>query len=95
MWMTGFEAARLGLEAQTVIGLRIMGLAGLWAMPSSENLRMVSEKQAAFAAAAMAVGTALARGATATTVARRAMTPVRARTSANVRRLSRAAGGGS
>ncbi len=37
----GFETARLGMEAQSVIGLRTLGMAGLWNMPSDENHRMV------------------------------------------------------
>lgn len=90
-WVTGFEAARLGLEANTVIALRTMGMAGLWAMKPAETLRMVAEKQAAFPASATAAGEALAKGHGPLDVARAAMRPLQAKTGPNARRLSRAA----
>lgn len=92
-WMTGFEMARLGLEAQTVIGLRMMGWAGLWAMPSSENLRMVTEKQEAFAKGAMDAMGATLRGGNAAAVLRAGMNPLQRETSRNIKRLSKRAGG--
>lgn len=90
--MAGFEAGRLGLEAQTVIGLRMMGWAGLRAMPAAENLRMVTEKQEAFARAAVEVAATVARGGGTIAAARAAMRPLHGRTAANVARLSRRAG---
>ncbi|MEO1456663.1 MAG: antifreeze protein, partial [Pseudomonadota bacterium] len=89
LWMTGFEMARLGLEAQTVIGLRMMGFARLWAMPPAEAVRMVTEKQAAFLSAALATGTAAARGGSGDATLRAGMRPLRRKTAANVSRLSR------
>jgi hypothetical protein len=38
-------------DIQTVMALRLMGLAGAWTMPPGEALRMVAEKPPAFAQA--------------------------------------------
>ena len=73
------DAVMLGLEAQRVIGLRLMKLAGGGPAAQAEALHMVSEKTAALAEAGMT----LARGGSAGTVIRRYRKHVRA----NRRRL--------
>lgn len=79
-WMRlTYDAVMLGLEAQRVIGLRLMKLAGGGPAAQAEALHMVSEKTAALAEAGMT----LARGGSAGTVIRRYRKHVRA----NRRRL--------
>jgi hypothetical protein len=73
------DAARLQAEAQSVIALRMMRLAGKIA--EREARRMVTEKGVAFAEAA----STLAAGGSMTKVVRR----VRSRVAKNRRRLSR------
>ena len=73
------DAVMLGLEAQRVIGLRLIKLSSGGPTAQAEALRMVSEKTAALAEA----GLTLARGGSAGSVIRRYRTHVRA----NKRRL--------
>jgi hypothetical protein len=73
------DAVMLGLEAQRVIGLRLIKLSGGGPAAQAEALRMVSEKTAALAEA----GLTLARGGSAGRVMRRYRTHVRS----NKRRL--------
>jgi hypothetical protein len=77
----GFATAQLQFEAQRVIALRMAKLAAGGAAAQAEALRMVSEKSAAAAEAAMIVAT----GGTPKKVIRRYRTRVRA----NARRLAR------
>ena len=83
------RTARMMLEAQTVIGLRMMGMAGLVTARPDENIRMITEKQAAFAKAAMAGATALMTGGTMAQAYGRALTPIGRTTRANAKRLSK------
>lgn len=54
MMRTGLQLSMLAWEAQMVVAMRMMGMAGLWSVLPSEDRRMVTEKPAAFAAAATA-----------------------------------------
>lgn len=45
---TGANVWRLGVETNSVIFLRMMGMAGLWDTPDDENWRMVTEKPKVF-----------------------------------------------
>ncbi len=76
-------------ETQTVMTLRIMGMAGLWPVHPDENERMVSEKGPAFARAMVAGSLAAMRGASPDRVAMAAMRPLGRKTRANVKRLTR------
>jgi hypothetical protein len=87
------EASRIMAESQTVIGLRLAGMAGFWPMGQAETGRMVMEKLEAGALAAGAAFQAGMAGGNASEIAMAAMKPVRRRTRANARRLSRKAGG--
>lgn len=89
MWRAGAEMTRMALEAQTVIGLRLLGMAGLWSVAPSENGRMVSEKAAAFAKAGAAMGRAAGAGKSAEAIVRAGVKPIGRVTSRNVKRLSR------
>jgi hypothetical protein len=75
------DAVMLGLEAQRVIGLRLMKLSRGGSVAEAEVWRMITEKTSALAEAGMT----LARGGSAQTVIRRYRTHVRA----NKRRLSK------
>ena len=86
-WLT---AAHIGYDAQRVMMLRMMRLAGGGPLAAAEARRMVAEKMAAMADAQMAFGLAIANGSTmmhrATT---EALVPFRRRVRANSQRLSR------
>ncbi|MGX7704107.1 hypothetical protein [Methylobacterium sp. Gmos1] len=77
----GFDTVRLGLEAQTVVALRLAKLSLGGAAAQVEAQRMVTEKLEAAAEAAMTIAT----GGTAERVVRDYRRKVRA----NARRLSR------
>jgi hypothetical protein len=89
-WRLGLTLAALGAEAQMVIALRMMGLWGVWALPPGEQVRMVSEKQAAIGEASIGMANALLRGASAAAVVGAGASPVRRRVRSNARRLARA-----
>ena len=81
--------ARIMVEAQTVIGLRLMGMAGVLPSASNENARMVTEKQAAFARAGLDASRAMAMGAGPVGAWSAALRPIGRTTRANSRRLSK------
>ena len=94
--ITPFDALRLGyqmsmltLESQSVVAMRLWGMAGLWNVAPTENTRMVAEKSTAMIASGMAAQRAIASGASATETALAAIKPLRRRTGSNARRLSR------
>lgn len=84
------EMTRVMMESQMVIAMRLWGMAGGWPMTSSEQTRMVTEKMAAAQASGIAVAKAVVAGAAPDKIAMAALKPVRRRTTANVKRLSRA-----
>jgi hypothetical protein len=84
-----FRYATMLAEAQMVIGMRMLGMAGLWRVTPGENTRMVSEKLAAVQESAVAVTRATLQGKAPAIVAEHALKPIRRRTSANTRRLVR------
>ena len=89
-WNPFLDAARLGLEAQRVIVLRLGRIAGGGTAAQAECRHMVSEKVAAAAAAQSAAAAALARGKSIEAAAKLALQPVERAVRANHRRLSRA-----
>ncbi|MGA0539195.1 antibiotic ABC transporter [Neotabrizicola sp. VNH66] len=91
MLSLGLRSTAMLSEAQMVISLRLMGFAGFWPVSSGEGMRMVTEKLEALHEAQMAALNTMARGGSAAAVAEAALKPVRRRTRANARRLSRAA----
>lgn len=54
IWRSGAELGALAFETHAVVTMRMMGMAGIWPVEKSENDRMMSEKQPAFAKAATA-----------------------------------------
>lgn len=85
------QAAQIMAESQTVIALRLSGMAGLWPMGGGETSRMVSEKLAAGAHASRAALRAGMAGSSLPAIAMAAMKPVRRRTRANAKRLTASA----
>ncbi|KEP69024.1 antibiotic ABC transporter [Thioclava sp. BHET1] len=83
------DAARICIEAQSVIAMRLAGAFGAWNVPANENTRMVQEKQAAAIEAGQAAFWALARGQGADRAVAASMAPIGRRTKANMKRLSR------
>jgi hypothetical protein len=89
-WLTlSFNMMRLGFEAQTVMALRMMRLAGGGAAAQREAVRMVSEKGAAAVEAGLTAGLAAASGKKQAAVGRKVVSGYRKRVQANRRRLSR------
>jgi hypothetical protein len=89
-WLAlSFQAARLGWEAQTVLALRFMRLAGGGAAGHAEARRMVTEKVTAFTEAHTAATAVAVTGGNAPAVTRKVMTVYKKRVRANRRRLSK------
>jgi|SRR6516164_4189087 hypothetical protein len=80
---------QLGVEAQSVMALRLVRLASGDARGQDELNRMVVEKLAALAEAQMAVATAIMNGHKDHVVARKALTVFKKRVRDNKRRLLR------
>jgi hypothetical protein len=76
------------MEAQMVIGMRMMGMAGFWRVHRSENSMMSSEKVAAVSASAMATSKAIMTGKSPSFIADAALKPIARRTKSNVKRLA-------
>lgn len=89
-----YTAGLMLMEAQMVIALRMLGLAGILPAAPGENMRMVTEKAQAAQEAGFAMARAIGAGADPGRIALAGLKPVRRRTRANAKRLSKAAGGG-
>ena len=88
-WLSvGWRAFQLGVEAQSVIGLRVLRMAGGGARAEAEATRMVTEKVLAAGAAQAAATAAMIRGRKAHVVAGKALNVYRKRVRTNRRRLS-------
>ena len=88
-WRYPFDLWALMVQAQTVIALRTLGMMGVLSAAPRENQTMVAEKGPAFAEAALAAGAAAMMGQNPVKVMQAAIRPLRKRTGANVRRLTR------
>jgi hypothetical protein len=89
IWKSGFDAWRMLAEAQTVIALRMMGMAGMWTLAEGETARMMTEKQQAFAQSAFDLTAAAMRGKPPEQILSAAVRPLGRKTRANARRLGR------
>ena len=87
-WTAWFDAARFATEAQWVIALRMLRLAGGGTAATTEAQRMIVEKMIAGAQAQIAAGTALATGGGSRGAMRAAAKPYRRAVRANRRRLT-------
>lgn len=89
-WISfGIKAWQIGLEAQSVIALRMLRLAAGGAHAEAKSSRMVTEKMLAAGEAQMAATMATIRGHKNHVVAGKALNVYRKRVRANRRRLSR------
>jgi hypothetical protein len=84
-----FKTVALGVEAQSVIALRLLRLAAGGTRGRTEAQRMVTEKVAALGHAQAAAGAALMTGRKHHVAAGKALRAVRKRVRANKRRLGR------
>jgi hypothetical protein len=88
MMRLAIQSSLMMAEAQRVIAMRLMGMAGGWRVSPGENARMVSEKSTAMLASGMAAGRAMMAGTSPEGVALAALKPIRAKTRANAKRLT-------
>ena len=89
IWTLGLQTSRMLTDAQTVVVLRVWGMAGLWPVAPAESSRMVMEKWPTFLRSAGAAGAAAMKGHTPHRIAEAALRPIRIKTRANSRRLVR------
>lgn len=89
LWLAGIGTAHMLVEAQTTITLRLLGMAGLWPVSRTEGQRMLTEKPGAFVESAGAAITAAMTGKRPDQVMAAALKPIRKKTRANSRRLSK------
>jgi hypothetical protein len=82
------KTAMMLTQAQMVIGMRMMGMAGLWRVQPSENARMSSEKVQAAQDSGQAMMRAAMQGKSAAKVAEAGLRPVARTTRANAKRLA-------
>lgn len=83
------ELSMMMFEAQSVIQMRLMGMAGLWSVGPQENSRMVTEKMEAIIKSTTDAGQATLRGGSPDEIAAAAIAPMRNATRANSRRLGK------
>lgn len=82
-----WRTAEMIMDAQTVVGMRLLGMAGFLPAKPDENLRMVTEKQTAFAQSGLAAMGAMMAGKTPQQAYGLALTPIKRTARANSRRL--------
>lgn len=88
-WQNAMQVGFVMAEAQMVIGMRVMGFAGLWSVSPSENSRMISEKVNAIAKSSADASRTALRGGSADAIAAAAIKPIRRATRSNQKRLTR------
>jgi len=88
-FQTMISFGQMLVEAQTVITLRTMGMAGLWNLGPAETQRMWLEKARAAQESGMAAAGALLGGQGPAGALSAALKPVRHKTRSNARRLVR------
>jgi hypothetical protein len=76
-------------QANMVIAMRMMGMAGAWNVTPAENKRMVDEKTAAAVESGAAMTRAALAGKGPVAVAKAGLAPIARRTGANAKRLAK------
>lgn len=89
IWANSFEMGMVMAEAQAVVGMRLMGMAGLWSVTPHEDRRMIEEKTDALVKSCTAANRALMTGGDFDAITAAAIKPYRARTRANRKRLAK------
>lgn len=88
-WRLTLQATQIGVEAQSVIAMRLAGMVGFWATPPEEMSRMVSEKAIAAIEVAQATTRAAIAGHSADRVVEAGLRQIGRHTARNVRRLTK------
>ena len=88
-WVNAMQMGWVMAEAQGVIAMRIMGAMGVWSVPKTENSRMLNEKVFAFLKGGTDASLAALAGKSPDVVAALAIKPIRQKTRANHRRLTK------
>lgn len=88
-WGNAVQIGMVMAESQAVIGMRVLGMAGLWAVTPSENDRMVSEKVHAMTKGITDASLAAMSGKSPEQITAAAIKPIRQKTRANSKRLAK------
>ncbi|MGJ8609914.1 MAG: antifreeze protein [Octadecabacter sp.] len=88
-WANAIQLGHVMAESQAVIGMRLMGMAGVWSVTAGENDRMISEKMDAMTKGMTAAGAAAMRGKSPDQITAAAIKPIRQKTRANHKRLAK------
>ncbi|WP_417417081.1 hypothetical protein [Hoeflea sp.] len=94
IWRSSAELGALAFETHAVVTMRMMGMAGLWPVEKSENDRMMSEKQPAFAKAASEATRVAMQGGRMDEVVSAATKSLTTKARANRKRLTAGTGSG-
>lgn len=95
LWRAWAGLGMLAFEANAVVGMRVMGMNGLWPVGKGEDKKMLSEKPPAFAKASLAAAKKAASGGRPDQVVAAAVKPLATVARANRKRLARNAVPGS
>ena len=88
-WTNALQLGFVLAEAQSVIAMRMMGAAGVWSVPKTENKRMLNEKIFAFVKGTTDASRAAIAGQSPDAVTALAIKPIRQATRANHKRLKK------
>jgi hypothetical protein len=88
IWQAYTGLGMLALEAQAVIGMRLLGMNGAWPVGKNENRQMLAEKPPAFARAATAAVKKAASGGRPEQILTAAVKPLTRTVRANRKRLA-------
>lgn len=86
---TATQTSQMMFEAQSIIAMRLMGMAGFWNVGPNEFSGMVLEKSEALASSANAMQRETLAGGSAEDIFNAGAKPMRRKTAANYKRLSR------
>lgn len=89
LWTNTVQLSMIAAEAQWVIALRLMGMAGLWSVTPRENKLMVSEKFQAMTKSMTDASRAAVSGKSGDQILTAALKPIRTKTRANASRLTK------
>jgi hypothetical protein len=88
IWRAYAGLGMLAFEAQAVVGMRLLGMGGVWPVGKGENRKMLSEKPPAFSKAATAAARKAASGGRPDQVLLAAVKPLTRTARANRKRLA-------
>ncbi len=89
LWSNSMQMAMIAAEAQWVISLRLLGMAGFWTVTPGENNLMVTEKFQAMTKSMTDAGLAAMAGKNGDQILTAALKPIRQKTRANASRLAK------